>query len=122
MTHTTPEQAKEIADMLEANRTSINQSLSINALRSLADQLEAVTAEQAVLVTRWKANEDVQEIVIKELTAERDAYKLNALRYRRLLNAAYSTGFLDRDVVLLVMNQKKLDNLISNEAIAKEAK
>ena len=90
MTHTTPEQAKEIADMLEANRTSINQSLSINALRSLADQLEAVTAE-------------------------RDAYKLDAERYR-FWRGRYPVTFAPTD-----MTPADVDRC-TDAAVAKEAK
>ena len=73
MTHTTPEMARELAEVCA--HEYVSNPDAPNALRSLADQLEALKAEQAVLVTRWKANEDVQEIIIKELTAERDAYK-----------------------------------------------
>lgn len=94
MTHTTPQEARETADHLE-HMPRLYAGAACNALRSLAAQIEAITAE-------------------------RDACKLDAARWR-LLSAAYSTDFHDIGLIRL-LNQAALDAMISHEAIAKEAK
>ena len=59
MTHTTPTEAREVVDRLEAKKLDVSTWVAVTALRSLADQLEAVTAE-------------------------RDSYNLDAERYQWL--------------------------------------
>ena len=125
MTHTTPEMARELAEVCA--HEYVSNPDAPNALRSLADQLEALKAEQAVLVTRWKANEDVQEIIIKELTAKRDAYKLDAERHRWFAKIATSGEFDRAEKAFAHFNdvdsctKEELD-LAIDTAIAKEAK
>ena len=88
----------------------------------------AVTAEQAVLVTRWKANEDVQEVIIKRLTAERAAYKLDAKRYRWWLRAV-TKNQIDKVEAAFKPIARQLTTITAEQfsscidtAIAKEAK
>lgn len=95
MTHTTPTEAREVADRLEAKKLDVSTWVAVTALRSLADQLEAVTAE-------------------------RDAYKLDAERYRRLRECCAQPDFPTDILLKLVTSSKTLDSLIHDEATAKE--
>lgn len=136
VTHTTPEQARKIARELDDQNSSIDKAARI-ALRSLATQLEAVTAEnesfQVGFSKAWFAlkkagvhpgrTDDHLHEVIGWLAAERDAYKLDAQRYRWLRHGdndekVLCNGPVDKDYWYLLRN-KKLDDAI-DEAIAKE--
>lgn len=78
MTHTTPEQAFEMADKLRREGLEAVP----NALRSLAEQLDAVTAECEKFANQtFKAKAEAKTL-IDHANAGRDAYKLDALRYR----------------------------------------
>ena len=54
MTHTTPTEAREVADRLEAKKLDVSTWVAVTALRSLADQLEAVTAERDLIASNYK--------------------------------------------------------------------
>ena len=101
MTHTTPQQARRMASALH----EMGVGAAPNALRSLADQLEAVIAE-------------------------RDAYKLDAERYQwfaRIATLGDSGGFDRAEKAFAHFNdadsctKEELDSAI-DAAIAKEAK
>ena len=100
MTHTTPTEAREVADRLEAKKLDVRTWVAVTALLSLADQLEAVTAE-------------------------RDAYKLDADRYRWFAEIATSGDFDKAEKAFLCFSDAKtcskeeLDAAI-DAAIAKE--
>lgn len=57
----------------------------------------------------------------EELTKELEQAKKDAGRYRYIYDKACQTGVSDTTIVLLVMNQSKLDDRIADAAIAKES-
>ena len=69
---TTPSEARAIADMLQ---TDIPAG-AVEAFRSLADQVEALTAERDKLATAVSIAAVIQQ--------ERDSYKKDAERYRAI--------------------------------------
>lgn len=84
MTNYTPAQALKIADDIEHCRPVYCIS---DALRSLADQVEALTAENANILraSLYSADLATQAMEdVKTLTVERDALKSDAARYRWL--------------------------------------
>lgn len=84
MTHTTPEHARKIARELDDQNAALDRSSRI-ALRSLADQLDAVTEKRDFAVESAKYTADLCAQAIAELTAvtaERDALTKDATRYR----------------------------------------
>lgn len=58
-------------------------------LWAAAENIDRLTDEQAMLVARWKVNEDVQESIIKGLIAERDAALKDAARYQHVKGKAH---------------------------------
>ena len=54
MTHTTPTEAREVADRLEVKKLDVSTWVAVTALRSLATQLEAVTAERDLIASNYK--------------------------------------------------------------------
>lgn len=79
MTQYTPEQARHIAGCME--RGAEMRNMGAPALRSLADQVEALTAENANILraSLYSADLATQAMEdVKELTAERDAIKQQA--------------------------------------------
>lgn len=85
---TTPEQARELATLIEAGEASAE---SANAMRSLAQQVEALTirdqlADHRVATAVKLAHEDADEMTLRveALTAECDALRVDAERYQWL--------------------------------------
>jgi predicted transglutaminase-like cysteine proteinase len=81
---TTPEQAMELAELIDAGEASAE---SANAMRSLAQQVEALTLENKNLLTANHHLIDAEQQAMDEvrsLTVERDALKVDAERYQWL--------------------------------------
>lgn len=90
MTHCTPEEARHIAGCME--RGAEMRNMGAPALRSLADQVEVLTAEHAAVLRASLNSADLADMAmddIKILTAERDALKVDAERYRWLRAGQY---------------------------------
>lgn len=107
MTDTTPAQARNMANSLELSGIEGMP----NVLRSLADQLEAVTAE----LEKAKELLNIDALAFDGMRKERDAYKLDAERYRWLRNHPAYMGW-EHD-----FRADEIDRAV-DAAIAKEAK
>ena len=138
MTHTTPKQARSAAEVLDrftAKKDYADFTFVSQSLRSLADQIEVVTAE---LTIKDLAIEAMRQAIVRQgteiaelkaVTAERDAYKLDAQRYRWRRKQYWDTSEFcvvtkpKLNVILgsLFLSDNELDDRVDT-AIAKEAK
>lgn len=105
MTDFTPEQARKLADDMELGRPVYNIA---DALRSLANQVEALTAENANILRASLYSADIATQAmedVKTLTAERDALKADAARYRwlrdRFLGADFNWNEMGKQVLMI---------------------
>lgn len=128
MTETTPKQARGLAKRTEEGARHISVE-TCDALRSLADQLEAVTEKRDFAVESAKGTADLCAQAIADLTAvttERDALavKLDHIaktidKQLRVIDERARGDFLDkRPVVQSLMMHART----ARAAIAKEAK
>ena len=128
MTHTTPKQARWLAKRTEEGARHMSVE-TCDALRSLADQLEAVTEKRDFAVESAKGTADLCAQAIADLTAvttERDALavKLDHIaktidKQLRVIDERARGDFLDkRPVVQSLMMHART----ARAAIAKEAK
>ncbi len=112
MNPTTPEQARQLAKQLSeiVYREDEHHTLLWNCceqsagyLRSLSDQVEALTAE----LESWRFTNRIDE-----LQRAHDAYKADAARYKELMRIAYSDS-PQKHLIEVTMDQSKLDAAIA---------
>lgn len=94
---TTPQEARELAEHYA------DTSLAKSTLRSLASQVEALTAE----LESWRFTNRIDE-----LQRAHDAYKADAARYKELMRIAYSDS-PQKHLIEVTMDQSKLDAAIA---------
>ena len=121
MTNCTPAHARALADMMRSagplTRTNV-----VDALLSLADQVDGLTAENANILraSLYSADLATQAMEdVKTLTAERDALKATALKFNWVLEALTEPPECKKELLLFAaIDRLDLQGLTSVELVA----